>query len=128
MYQVQLVAKPDCNTISSIQFSYNGFAMSARLQSYTAYFKLEGIAQYLFADAIFKRRLNNNIDVAELIELIKKNHYKIKEDVEVHVEIILYVNGQVVYVAYYNRESLKNIQYNDCNVFSYFYMKNIHIN
>lgn len=123
MYQVQIVADSDCNTISSIQFSYNGFALSDRLQSYTARFKLEGIAQYLFADAIFKRRLNNNIDVAELIELIKKNHYKIKEDVEVHVEIILFVNGQVVYVAYYNRESLKNIQYNDGNVFNFFIKK-----
>ncbi|GLV44062.1 crossveinless d [Carabus blaptoides fortunei] len=83
-YQVQVVADPDRNAISSIQVSYNGFALSTLFQSYTARFKLEGIPQYLFADIMLKRRLNNDIDVAELIELIKKNHYQNKEDIEIH--------------------------------------------
>ncbi|GLV31872.1 crossveinless d [Carabus blaptoides fortunei] len=107
-FQARLVSNPVTNAINVIQLSYNHFAMSLDLGTYTVYIKLDGVADLLFVNSYLNDRPNYEIGIPQLIELLKKFNYKLIEDRDIHIEVVLFCDNRVLFSIYVNKDTMKH--------------------
>ncbi|GLV33964.1 crossveinless d [Carabus blaptoides fortunei] len=106
-FQARLVANPITNLVNVVQLSYNQFAFSMNLGTYTAYIKLDGIADILFVGSYLSDRPNDEIAIPQLVELIKKFNYKIVDDLDIHIEVVLFSDDRAVFGMHINKDNLE---------------------
>ncbi|GLV31870.1 crossveinless d [Carabus blaptoides fortunei] len=107
-FQARLVSNPVTRGVNIIQLTSSQFAMSKSLGTYTAYIKLEGFTEFDFVRSL-NNRSNRDIPVAELLDILKKFNYKLVENIDVRIEIILFCDDRVVYAVRKDKMEMRNL-------------------
>lgn len=119
-FQASLIANPITNGINVMQLSYNKFAMAMDLGTYTLYLRLDGVADFIFANILKTRDISEEAIIPELFEILMKSNYKPLEKYKIHIEVVLYSDSTAVFGMQLNPDNIEAFRKNPSTPFMFY--------
>lgn len=119
-FQASLIANPVTNGINVMQLSYNKFAMSMDLGTYTLYLRLDGVADFIFTDILKARDIEETAIIPELLEILMKSNYKHVEEHKMHIEVVLFCDSSAVFGMQLNKDNIHAFRKNPSTPFTFY--------
>lgn len=107
MMQLFLVANPTTGSPNVIFLTFNNFANGKNFNQVGVYLKLHGVPEHV------KNMINRNtVDmkkVEQLVKLLENSDVKLLSPEDLHLEIIVKVQGKSVFCHYFNNTTYESI-------------------